>query len=67
MDIIGRIGRLKNIPSVIPEFRNIRCKITGKNKIGVNIVFLEGEYKHCNYGAKIECIELINNLITETE
>lgn len=68
MDIIGRIGRVKNISSVRSEFRNLKCKIIGKSSIGVTIVFLEGEYK--NYGkyyVKIECIELINNLIMETE
>lgn len=68
MDIIGRIGRLKNIPSISSEFRNLKCKIIGKNPIDINIMFLEGEYKNCViYGVKIECIELTNNLIMETE
>lgn len=68
MDIIGRIGRIKNIPSVKSEFINLKCKIVGKNSTGINVVFLEGEYKNYGrYNAKIECIELINNLIMETE
>lgn len=68
MDIIGRIGRIKNIPSIRSEFINLKCKIVGKNSTGVDIVFLEGRYKYCgSYRSKIEYIELTNNLIMETE
>ena len=68
MDIIGRIGRIKNMPYVKSEFINLKCKIVGKNLTGVNVVFLEGEYKNYGrYNAKIEYIELTKNLIMETE
>lgn len=71
MDIIGRIGRVKNIPDIRSEFINLKCKIVGKNLADVNfvdIVFLEGKYKYSgSYRSKIEYIELTNNLIMETE
>ena len=71
MDIIGRIGRVKNIPDIRSEFINLKCKIVGKNLADVNfvdIVFLEGIYKNSgSYRSKIEYIELTNNLIMETE
>lgn len=71
MDIIGRIGRVKNILGIRSEFINLKCKIVGKNLADVNfvdIVFLEGIYKNSgSYRSKIEYIELTNNLIMETE
>ena len=71
MDIIGRIGKVKNLPGIRSEFINLKCKIVGKNPAGVNtvyIVFLEGRYKYSgSYSSKIEYIELTNNLIMETE
>ena len=68
MDIIGRIGKVKNLPDIRSEFINLKCKIVGKDQLYVNIVFLEGRYKNTgSYRSKIEYIELTNNLIMETE